>query len=462
MKSNSVSLNYALPIATLTGGGASPQPLRVKPGKKEKKAGGVRQITKSGVWWLWGAITTGLAVLVFAWWFRERILWDFRLCYCAAWLYRHGENPFANERFFAVSGEEMPFSYPLPTTLFYMPLSWLDWPLATRLWLVVTVVLLGALVLFWWRRFSGDRRHAWFPLLALLSFNLAIPKAVLTGNVVTVESALLWGAFYFLAKGNVPGFVALILPASSFKLTPLLFLVLPLIHPQVRRWKPVVIGAALFGAYLASSYALAPGWFNQYLANVSFNVKEWSQVDVLAPSTYGLSRRLISIFSSSLAGPPSVVFSEALWVTMVVAVLWISWKAARVLAGRGWAEAGLPAILYATLVYALISPRMSDYSYILVIPAALYTAGTLLGPPRSTFLLAALLVPLPFISFHDPGTGKPLEGDFFFGFWSYWSLLMVFITWCVFTRNLIGSNAQGGRGAENALRKREFARATQR
>jgi hypothetical protein len=434
----------------------------VKPGKNAEKKGRVARKPGTGRGWIWAALLVGVAVLGFAWYFREKILWDFRLGYCAAWLYRHGQNPFDNELFFRVSGEEMPFAYPLPTTLFYMPLTWLDWPIAARVWLVATVVLLGMLILFWWREFSGGREDTRFPLMALLSFNLAIPKTVLTGNTVTVESALLWGAFYLLARGRVRCFVALALSAASFKLSPLLFLALPLLHPQLRRWRLVLLSGAVFAAYLAAAYALAPGWFGQYLENVGFNAKQWAAVDVLAPSTYGLGRRLSLLFATSSANQSTLTAAWCLWGLMIAPVVWLSWKAFRVLALQSWDHAGRLAILYTTLLYALVSPRMSDYSYILVIPAAMYGATKLVTGARSWLLLGAFLVPLPFISFRDPASGTLLEGDFFFGMWSYWSLLMVFVCWCAFTRYIMGSMANAGRETENGSGERRVGRAAQR
>ena len=412
----------------------------MNPGGKEKQA---RQASStaglgSGRWYIWAAIFLAAGVLGFAFWFRERILWDFRLYYAAAWLYGQGRNPFDNQLLFSIPNlDPMPFSYPLPITFLFLPLTKLVYPAAAMIWLGVISSLLCWLVLFWWRQFSGSRRGAWVPLLALLVFNLAVPKALLTGNVVTLETTLMWLALFFLAKGNLPGFVGCVVPAAAFKLSPLLFLGLPLVHPQVRRWKAVGVGGLLFAGYLAASYALAPGWFKDYRANVAFNVKEWSQVDVFNPSTYALSRRLVSILLPGLPPNLSVQVAGLLYGVMVVAVLWLSWKVARRLGERGWTEAGRPTVLYATLVYALIMPRMSDYSYILVVPAALYVAGTILRPPRSLYLAVALLLPLPFVSFRDPGSGK-VEGDFFFGLWGYWSLLMVLVCWHLFSRHLVG------------------------
>ena len=413
----------------------------MNPGGKAKQAtqASSTAVRASGRRYIWAAIVLAAGVLGFAFWFRERILWDFRLYYAAAWLYGQGRNPFDNQLLFSIPNlDPMPFTYPLPTTFLFMPLTKLDYSAAALVWFGVISVLLGLLVVFWWRQFSGSRREAWFPLLALLVFNLAVPKTLLTGNVVTMETALLWVAFFFLAKGNLPGFVAFLLPAASFKMSPLLFLGLPLIHPQMRRWKTVAAGGALFAGYMAAGYGLAPGWFKDYQANVSFNVKEWSQADSFNPSTYALSRRLVSIILPALGPQSSLLCSGLLYGLVSVVVLWMSWKVGRALAGRTWGAAGRPAILYATLVYALIMPRMSDYSYILVIPAALYVAGTILSPSRSIYLIAALLAPLPFISFRDPGSGK-MEGDFFFGHWGYWSLLMVFVCWCLFTRLVISS-----------------------
>src|ERR1035437_6263105 len=400
------------------------------------------------------AICLGVGVLWNLFCYRATLLWDFRLCYFAASLLRHGQNPYDNSLLFTAAGSYgFPFAYPLPIAYLFWPLTFLSYSLAAMMWLGLTTILWGLLVILWWRHFNEGRPHPLFPLLALLVFNLALPKNILTGNVATVEALLLWTAFVFLVKNNLPAFVAFLLAAAAFKMTPLLFLGLPLLHPQLRRWKPLAWGGVLFALYMATSYALAPGWFKDYQANVSFNVQQWAFKDLINPSTYALSRRLVFTFLPALPAGSSLLFSGVLYGLFIAPVILISWKVARVLAWRNWAEVGPTAILYATLVYALIIPRFSDYSYTLVIPAALYAAGTILPPSRSVFLIAGLLLPVPFISFsHDP----LFLGDFSLGRLGLWSLLMVVVCWGLFSRHLLlqtRRQAQPGNAAARASAK---------
>ena len=397
------------------------------------------------------AICLGGGVLWHAFCHRATLFWDFRLCYAAASLLRHGQNPYDNSLLFTATGSYgFPFAYPLPIAYLFWPFTFLPYSLAAMMWLGLTTILWGLLVVLWWRQFNGGRPHPLFPLLALLVFNLALPKNILTGNVATVEAVLLWTAFVFLVKKNLPAFVAFLLAAAAFKMTPLLFLGLPLLHPQLRRWKPLAWGGVLFALYMAASYALAPGWFKDYQVNVSFNVQQWAFKDLINPSTYALSRRLVFTFLPSLPANSRLLCSGLLYGLLIAPVVLISWKVARVLAGRNWAEVGPTAILYATLVYGLIMPRFSDYSYTLVIPAALYAAGTILPPSRSVFLIASLLLPVPFISFpHDP----LFLGDFSLGRLGLWSLLMVVVCWGLFSRHLLlqaRRQAQPGNAAARA------------
>ena len=407
------------------------------------------------------AICLGAGVLWHVFCHRATLLWDFRLCYSAASLLRHGQNPYDNSLMFTAAGSYgFPFAYPLPIACLFWPLTFLSYSSAAMIWLGLTSILWVMLVVVWWREFSDRRPHPLFPLLALLVFNMALPKNILTGNVATVESLLLWTAFVFLAKQKLPAFVACLLAAAAFKMTPLLFLALPLLHPQLRRWKTLAWGAVLMVLYMAASYALAPGWFKDYQANVSFNVQQWALKDLINPSTYALSRRLVFTLLPSLPANSSLLFSGVIYGLLIALIILISSKVARVLARRDWAEVGPAAILYATLVYALIIPRFSDYSYTLVIPAALYAAGTILSPPRSVCLIAALLLPLPFISFSD----DPLFlGDFSLGRWGLWSLLMAAVCWGIFSRHFLlqaRRQAQPGNaaaGAPAATDKKEAA-----
>ena len=366
---------------------------------------------------------------------RATLFWDFRLCYGAASLLRHGQNPYNNSLLFTVAGSYgFPFAYPLPVAYLFLPFTFLSYPLAAGLWLGLTSILWGVVVGLWWRQFNGGRLHPFFPLLALLGLNLALPKNLLTGNVATVEALLLWTAFAFLVRKKLPAFAACLLAAAAFKLTPLLFLGLPLLHPQLRRWRTVAWGGALFALYLAAAYALAPAWFSGYQANVSFNVQQWALKDLINPSSYALCRRLVFTLLPAIPTGASLLFSGVLYGLLIAPVILISANVARRLAKRDWAEVGPAMILYATLVYALIIPRFSDYSYSLVIPAVLYAAGTVLPRSRSLYLIAGLLLPIPFISFsHDP----LFLGDFSAGRFGLWSLLMVAVCWALLSRHLL-------------------------
>ena len=383
------------------------------------------------------ALCLGAVLLGYVFVLRSTMLWDFKTCYAAASLVRHGQNPYDNATLFAVSQPyHFPFAYPLPVAWFFVPFTLLDYPSAALIWLGLIAAGWAALAWLWWRHFHEGRYGPLFPPLMLLLFNLAVAKNIVTGNVATLESLLLWLAFLLLARGNVSAFVALLLAAASFKMSPLLFLGLPLLHPQVRRWKPVLIGAAVFGLYLGLSCACASarGWLNAYQANVTFNVRDWATRGVFNPSTFALARRLVYEADRRLSLEQNLGLGSALYLAAIIPVIVISARAGWVLARRNWREIGKTAILYATLVYALIVPRFSDYSFTLVIPAALYAVGSLLPPPKSLGLIAALLLPLPFIAFSpDPH----FRGDFVFGSWSYWSLLMVFLCWCLLSKHIL-------------------------
>jgi hypothetical protein len=383
------------------------------------------------------ALCFGVALLGYVFVLRPTMLWDFKTGYSAAWLVRHGQNPYDNYSLFAVSQPyHFPFAYPLPAAWLFAPFTFLDYSSAALIWLGIIAVAWTALALLWWRYFHESRPGPQFPLLFLLLFNLAVAKNVVTGNVATVESLLLWAAFVFLARGNVSGFVALLVAAASFKLTPLLFLALPLVHPQVRRWKTLLIGAAVFGLYLGLSYVLTSGlgWLGAYQANLTFNVRDWALRGVFNPSVFALARRLVFAANRSLSLEQNLCLGSALYLVAIIPVIVISARAGLTLARREWSEIGKTAILYATLVYALIVPRFSDYSFTLVIPATLYVLGVLRSPAKSLCLTAALLLPLPFIGFsHDPN----FRGDFVFGQWAYWSLLMVFVCWCLLSRRIL-------------------------
>ncbi len=387
-------------------------------------------------YWL-AALFLACGVLAYIFYVRASLFWDFRIYYSAAYIFRVGQNPYDNELLYSVSVlDGLPYPYPPPTLYFFLPFTYIDWDYVIVLWPLLISLWLALTMRLWKKQFVPEIPAPRFLILCLLAFNLTLPKNMITGNIGALEGLLLWTAFTFLLRSEVTWFVALLGLSALFKMTPMVFLIVPLLHPELRRkWKTVFTGGAVFAAYLFLCYAMRPAWFAQYQQNVSIALKDWELKDFFNSSTYSIARRTLMTLFPSLPEKASVSWAYIFYGTMALVVLVISGKVIRTLAKRKWAEAGVPLILYTTLIYGLLMPRMLDYAFGLMIPAVLYVMEKILPPSRSIYLLVALLLPVPFISFPD----FAIPGDFFFGYWGYWNVLMILVSWILFSRHLWAS-----------------------
>lgn len=366
---------------------------------------------------------------------RETILWDFAKDYGAALLFRLGHSPFDNRLLAVVSGETLPYVYPLATTLFFMPLTWLDYPLAALVWLGGSTALLAGLVCAWWRLVPGFPEDPFFPAAAFLMFNLALPRNAVTGNFCTVETALLWAGLLLLMRGRTLPFALLAGIAGSFKLAPLALLGVLLVHRDTRRWGALLLGLVPPALVFGGSYLARPAWFPGYLENVRFAALTWPRSDFVNSTLYSLALRL-----QALAGRPADVLHGAallLWGAVTAAIGLASLLALRRLAGRPFAAAATPVVMYSCLAYSLLLPRYSDYNFLLVVPAAWYALRASLPPRAGAWATAIFLVPLPFLDFE----GASVHGDLWFGPWGYWNLVTLAACWALMTAAILAGQA---------------------
>jgi hypothetical protein len=390
--------------------------------------------TSARRFYLGAAVCVAAAMLWHVFHSRATLFWDFKMLYSAGWLVRHDQNPYDNHLLFPLSKPYgFPFSYPLVSTFLFVPFTIFNYNVAALFWLVAITAAWTAILIVWRKCLFPGAVDPRFPLVALLFFNFAVLKNMVTGNIATIETLLLWTGFLFLIKGNVPAFVAFLLCASSFKMVPMAFLIVPLVHPQCRRWKPVITAAALFVLYLIISYALAPSWFKAYQANLKYNVEAWALRD-FNPSSYALSRRIVFGCCPSLHVKEHLLAAGMLYVIIAAIVLLVSIKVVRTLAKRSWVDVGPMIVFYSTLAYAMIVPRFCDYSYTLVIPAALYLIGKILPPKPVLVLIGGMLLPLFFFDFSDD---PDFLGDFVFHGWAFWSLGMLFVCWAIFSVHVL-------------------------
>ena len=175
---------------------------------------------------------------------------------------------------------------------------------------------------------------------------------------------------------------------AQFKLTPIFFLGVLLVIDDRPLWKPFVGGTALFAALLGANALLVPTQTRAFLTSVSsLGERGWGD-----PSTLGVMQDLVDQLNG-LDFPVPMAVAYALYAAAVLAVFVYTvrwWRRS-----RSEGSADRVAIVLVTLaVYALVMPRMKDYSYVALLPVAWYalSRSALQTVP---LVIVAALVPRP-------------------------------------------------------------------
>jgi hypothetical protein len=342
--------------------------------------------------------------------------WDVMVYWWGGSAFAHGRSPYG-----PIPGqpEYLHFVYPPLLAAVFAPMSVLNVSATKLVWLALKI---GA---FWgtmrlWRRAIGPCRPAVPPIFF---FTFAFGSAALVdftaGNIAIFEQFLLWLGFAALLSGRRVAFTLAIVLAAQFKLTPVFFLGLLLVIDERPRWSHFVAGSALFIGLAGANVLVLPAQTREFLASVtSLGERGWGD-----PSTLGVMQDLVDQLRG-LRLPIPLATAYALYLAVVAAVLhhtvrW--WRAAR---AHGTAS-GVMIVLVTLTVYALVMPRMKDYSYVALLPVAWFVLG---GPQVVTASLAVLAVlvprPVPQLKLWLPLVPQA---------YTYAPLLGAFVLWSILT-----------------------------
>ena len=309
--------------------------------------------------------------------------WDVMVYWWGGNAFAHGQSPYG-----AIPGqpEYLHFVYPPLVAAVFAPMSVLNVSATKVLWLALKVAAFWGTARLW--RGSMVTREVAVP--PVFFFTFAFGSAALVdftaGNIAIFEQCLLWLGFAALLARRRWAFTLAIVLAAQFKLTPIYFLGLLLVIEDRPLWTPFLAGTALFAAIVAANLLALPVQSREFLASVSsLGERGWGD-----PSTLGVMQDLVDQLRG-LRLPLPLVTAYALYLAGVAAVFrhtlrW--WRAAR---AQG-PISGVLVILVSLTVYALVMPRMKDYSYVALLPVAWYVLG---GPGVMTASVAILAVLIP-------------------------------------------------------------------
>jgi hypothetical protein len=311
--------------------------------------------------------------------------WDVMVYWWSGRAFAHGASPYGP---IPQQPEYLHFVYPPLVAALFAPLSVLNVAAMKVLWLVLKLAAFVATVRLWRKRIGVEQDA----VPALFYFTFAFGSAVLvdvtSGNIAIFEQLLLWLGFAALLSRRWWTFATLVVVAAQAKLTPVFFLGLLLVIDERPRWSPFIGGSLLFVLGLGANALLLPGQTREFLASITaLGERGWGD-----PSTLGVMEDLVDQLRG-LRLPLPAVTAHLLYLAAVATVFWLTvrWWRARRAAGT---SDPLLVVLVTLAVYALVMPRMKDYSYVALLPVGWYVLATHRQLSASLAVLA-VLVPRP-------------------------------------------------------------------
>jgi hypothetical protein len=353
--------------------------------------------------------------------------WDLKVYLECSRTLASGGDPYATEPLF--NGDHFQCLYPPLVMDLYRPFNFVSDEMGSnggeRLWAVLKVLSM-ILILWLWRDFilvPGDNARRL--LFAAVAYGSPFWSDFRAGNAGSFEHLILWGAFAaFLAERDLL-FAALIAAAAQPKLLPLAFL--PLLIAKSRpNDRMFLFGGALAVAAFALNEWIHPGLLKEFFRQLSDPRQPWHYergpnncaavglVQHAFETAWG-NRKLAMHWAIRVSAVWSLVIASA--TAWSLSLLWLG-------DGTEKDKRRASVMLYAA-AYALIAPRLKDYSFLLLIPPTLVALESdAPAPLRFAILLFALL-----------DSTKALAEKAGFGAWSllagYFKLYAAMLVWFV-------------------------------
>jgi hypothetical protein len=289
--------------------------------------------------------------------------WDFDAYYYALKVKDVGGNPWEHGELVKMAGGAVsPALYPPHALEFFRLFAFADVNTAKLAFLAAKVCCLAALFPLWLTVFVRPGARGWFLAFAALGYNAALCRDLVVGNVSVFEQTLIWFGVWALLRGRLGAFCLLIILAAQFKVLPIVLLGLVLLTDSPRKWHH-------FGGSLAVCALIAAGVFWWDPTGSRTFVKLMSDMGLMerGGAIHPCALMLLgdiaaavakaSDFADELAARRAAYVAYILY-ALVVVVAFVLAARRRDLRSK---------VFLGMLTYALIAPRMKDYSYILVL-----------------------------------------------------------------------------------------------
>jgi hypothetical protein len=294
---------------------------------------------------------------------------DFRTYYFAAMAQRAGLNPYSLSEVSRATGTppSVPFLYPPGTLAFFHVFTLFSYPAAFQIFLYAKAVLLVGLLLLWTKGFLGNESDAGFAVFCLFAFNGAIYIDFRAGNISILEQSLLWSGFYFFLLRRWAIFSLFILAAASFKITPIVFLLLLAFTGDRRKYHYLAGGLGVFLGIHAVTYLWNPGLFSAFIQSLG-QVKEGG--GITNPSLFALIGDALAVISRHADVLAIRVLQWFLYGVAAAGVAFLFWRGVVRSGNENDPDRNRMMIFFSCLTYALAAVRFKDYSYVLLLVPA--------------------------------------------------------------------------------------------
>jgi hypothetical protein len=307
---------------------------------------------------------------------HTRYVDDFKIYYYTAQAFKTGLNPYPPESINQMAGFDLKTVYRYaPYTLFILrPLAELKYDDALLVFMCLKALMIIAVFYIWQLLFSKEKFGYVFTVFTIIGFNAAIYLDFKFGNISIFEQFFIWLGLYFFTKRKYMVFTVMIILASLFKFWPILLLFIFLTEGTKESFRRLVLSFAAFALLQAALYFTLPGLYISFINSSPIDESGGGH----DPSSYKL---LLDVFTGAGSGkglPFYAVYGAWAIICSAIAAFAVS-KAGK---GKMWEKA-----FVIMLTYAIIVPRMKDYSFILLLPAAYYFTTKIAGKYWSLLLL---------------------------------------------------------------------------
>ncbi len=344
---------------------------------------------------------------------KERFQWDFSTYYYAGKAYSAGLNPYDAEVLSQMATTPVNQFVYTPLSLPVLRLfSTLDFKPAFYFFLSLKLIILIGLLYLWKREFLKSDADLLFYVFCLFGFNSAIYIDIRSGNISIFEQGVLWLAFAAFLRNKLLLFCILTTLAATFKIQPILILVLLGYSNVQSKYRYLFATVFLIVGIHFISYIMHPGFFKDFISQVT----NLDCRGINAPSTLALLRDIHDTLSRKGI---LVISPTAIYLAIVVTILAVT----------GWALKSPEKIIDKRIIlfticltYALILPRFKIYSYILLLVPSYFMIKNVFSKTSIPILIILLM-----FSQHTmlPGFNKLSE----YFLWRYYPLIMTYCIW---------------------------------